>query len=237
MISTFLLPTKLIFGPGSLARLGSEAKKKGRKALVVTGTTNMRKTGLLDRVIQDLKDNDLEAFVFDKVEPNPRASTVDEGAKMAREKGVDLIIGLGGGSAMDAAKAIKTASSGTEPIWSYITGETAVKKPPMPSLILVPTIAASGSEASIVAVILNWESHEKRALAHPRIFPGAIVMRGPTDRALKNGDTLFIDSGATIKGYRADFSRLAIVGEPSEKLRATLFAKAVKRNLGASSKD
>lgn len=115
-ITRFYLPTRIIFGPGSLARLGAEAGKIGQRAILVTGTGSMRKADVLNRVINNLKANGVKVTVFDKVEPNPRVSTVDEGSKIARQEKADLIIGLGGGSAMDAAKGITLASSGTESI-------------------------------------------------------------------------------------------------------------------------
>ena len=168
-ITRFYLPTKIIFGSGSLARLGSEAEKIGRRAILVTGTISMRRAGVLDRVINDLKAKGIRVSVFDKVEPNPRVSTVDEGSKIARQEKADLIIGLGGGSAMDAAKAIALASSGTRSIWHYIEPNAKVKGA-VPPLILVPTVAASGSEANNGAVITNWDTHEKRVLNSPHFF-------------------------------------------------------------------
>ena len=167
MIMTFHLPTKIIFGSGSLARLGAEARGIGQKAIVVTGSSSMRQTGVLDIVAKDLRNNGVVAVVFDKVEPNPRAATVDEGARMA--KGVDLVIGLGGGSVMDAAKAIALAGSGTQPIWGYIEGEIKVKGM-VPAIMQVPTVAASGSEINSNAVITNWETRDKRVLISPYLY-------------------------------------------------------------------
>jgi len=106
MITTFYLPTKIIFGVGSFKQLGSEARGLGQKALLVTGRNSMRRTGVLDRVVQDLKNNGVDTVVFDKVVPNPRASTIDEGARVVRQEEFELVIGLGGGSAMDTAKGI-----------------------------------------------------------------------------------------------------------------------------------
>ncbi len=169
MVTTFHLPTKIIFGSGSLNQLGSEARKLGRKAMLVTGSKSMRRTGVLDRVVKDLEANGVEAIIFDKVEPNPRTSTVDNGARIVRSEEFDLVIGLGGGSAMDTAKGITLASSGTESIWYYVGAKAEVKEP-MPSLILVPTVAASGSEADNGAVITNWENHEKRSLSSPHFY-------------------------------------------------------------------
>jgi len=168
-ITRFYLPVKIIFGCGSLAQLGLEAARIGQRAILVTGTTSMRQTGTLDRVVNDLKANGIKVSVFDRVEPNPRVSTVDEGSKIAIKEKADPIIGLGGGSTMDAAKGMALASSGTKSIWHYIEPNAEVK-PPVPSLILVPTVAASGSEANNVAVITNCDNHEKRVLRNPYFF-------------------------------------------------------------------
>jgi len=177
MAITFYLPTKLIFGTGSVATLGTEAKELGKRAMIVTGGHSARKTGLLDKVTRDLGNNGLDILIFDEVTPNPRASTVDEGAKMARQKSIDLIIGLGGGSAMDAAKGIKLASAGNKPIWDYYTGvaDTKAVGQVIP-LMLVPTIAATGSEFDAFAVLTNWENHEKRALLTPQYFPDISIV-------------------------------------------------------------
>lgn len=105
MFYTFHLPTKIIFGAGAVTQVGVEAKQIGKKALVVT-YPDIRKLGVLDRVLADLKTNRVEAIVFEKIEPNPRLNTVEEAASLAKEKQIDMIIGLGGGSAMDAAKVI-----------------------------------------------------------------------------------------------------------------------------------
>ena len=175
MITTFHLPTRIIFGSGSIKQLGVEAGKLGRKAMLVTGRSSVRQAGLLDRVVKDLKDNGVAALVFDKVVPNPRTTTIDEGAGMVRQEGIDLVIGLGGGSAMDTAKGIVLASSGTKPFWDYIVTDIKVSGAVLP-LILVPTIAASGSEANFFASITNWQTQEKRALLSPYVFPKVSIV-------------------------------------------------------------
>ena len=91
MISTFELPTKILFGVGSMSQLGEEAQQLGEKALVVT-YPDIRRIGLLDRVIDDLKANGVDTSTFEKVEPNPRSSTVDEGASIVRKEKVDLTV-------------------------------------------------------------------------------------------------------------------------------------------------
>jgi len=170
MITTFHLPTRIIFGVGSLKQLGAEARELGQKAILVTGRGSVRRTGMLDGVIQDLRNNGVDTLIFDKVVPNPRTSTIDEGARLVRQEGVDLIIGLGGGSAMDTAKGIRLASTGTKPLWDYIGTDIKVSGTLLP-LILVPTTAATGSEANYFASITNWGTREKKACITPYIFP------------------------------------------------------------------
>jgi len=167
MTMRFELTTKILFGAGRIGRLGEEAKKLGRKALVVT-YPDIRRIGLLDRVLEDLKDKGLDTLTFEKVEPNPRSSTVDEGAEIARNEKVDLIIGLGGGSAMDTAKGIALAASGTDPVWSYAGGRGEVSGI-VPPIIQVPTMAGTGSEINNGAIITNWETHVKTGVGSPHV--------------------------------------------------------------------
>ncbi len=154
MITTFYLPIKIIFGAGSFKQLGVEARELGQKAMLVTGRSSMRRAGVLDRVVQDLKNNGVDTLVFDRVVSNPHASTIDEGARMVRQEGIELVIGLGGGSAMDTAKGIVLASTGTRPLWDYIGSEIKISGAVLP-LILVPTMAATGSEANSSFSITN----------------------------------------------------------------------------------
>ena len=174
-VTEFHLPTKVIFGEGTFARLGDEATALGRRALIVSGQKTMRRLGLLDKAADMLEGAGLEAILFDKIEPNPRASTVDEGAAIARKEKIDLIIALGGGSAMDAAKGIALAAAGDKPVWYYITGrDNPTGK--VPALIMVPTVSASGSEVNSGAVITDWVSHEKRVLARPSLQPKTAII-------------------------------------------------------------
>ena len=175
MITTFYLPTKIIFGVGGLNQLGAEARELGQKAMVVTGRSSMRRTGVVDRVVQDLKNNGVDTLVFDKVVPNPHASTIDEGARMARQEGIELMIGLGGGSAMDTAKGIALTSTGTKPIWDYVGKDVKVSGPVLP-IILVPTMAATGSEANCGGSISNWETREKAGFSTPAVFPKVSIV-------------------------------------------------------------
>ena len=105
---------------------------------------------------------------IEKVQPNPRATTVDEGTKFARKEKIDLVIGLGGGSVMDTAKGIAAAYNGVASIWNYVERKAQIIEP-VPPIIQVPTIAGTGSEINEGAVITNWETHTKSGFGNPLI--------------------------------------------------------------------
>ena len=130
---------------------------------------------MLDRVLGDLKDNGVNPLVFEEVEPNPRSSTVDRGAMIARNEKVDMIIGLGGGSAMDTAKGIALGSAGNEPIWHYTEERPATAGPGLP-IIQVPTIAGTGAEVNAGAVITNWETHQKAGIGDRRMWAKVAII-------------------------------------------------------------
>jgi alcohol dehydrogenase class IV len=175
MATTFYIPTKIISGAGGFSQLGKEAAQIGKKALLVTGKSSMRRSGLLDRAVADLNKHGVAVTVFDKIEPNPRSSTVDEGARIVREKGLDVVIALGGGSAMDAAKGIVVAATGGKPVWHYIETREKIFGD-SPKLITVPTVAASGSESNCGAVITNWGTHEKCVLSDRCAYPSVSIV-------------------------------------------------------------
>ena len=141
MITTISPPAKLLFGPGALNQLGDEAKALGKNRVMIVTYPDIRKVGLLDRVIKLLEKGGINnPIVFEKVMPNPRLTMIDEGRCLSQEKEkIDFIIGLGGGSAMDSAKAIGLASTGTKSIWDYVGSWLPVNNAPV--FIEIPTMA------------------------------------------------------------------------------------------------
>ncbi len=175
----FALPTRILFGVGQLDKLGKECKKIGGRPLLVTGRSAMRRTGILDRVLDLLESAGIRPVLFEKIEPNPRAKTVDEAAEIARSEKCDYVIGLGGGSAMDAAKGIAAAAKSGRPIWDHIysgEGQTYIPVREALPIVCVPTIAATGSEANRGGVITNGDTNEKAGLFSPALFPTLSVV-------------------------------------------------------------
>ncbi|MBP1934134.1 iron-containing alcohol dehydrogenase [Ammoniphilus resinae] len=179
---TLNIPTKIIFGKGEVNRTGEIVKEYAKKVLVVTGRSSTKKTGSLNKVTTSLQEAGVDFIVFDQVEPNPRAETVDRGGQIAREEHCDLILALGGGSAMDAAKAIATVAISARPIHEYIRGnKTELWKELLPikealPIVTIPTLAATGSEANSGAVITNWETKEKSGISGPALFPRVAIL-------------------------------------------------------------
>ncbi|WP_294405963.1 iron-containing alcohol dehydrogenase [uncultured Clostridium sp.] len=156
------LPVNLIFGRGRVNEIGIEVIKYGKKALIVTGRNSTKKSGLLDKTINLLKEAGVQSVVFDKVEQNPLTTTAYEGAELAKNEKCDVVIGLGGGSIMDAAKSIAFITLNDGDISDYIFGKKASEKA-LP-IILVPTTCGTGSEGNGFAVLTNPDNNDKKSL-------------------------------------------------------------------------
>ena len=112
---TYYMPTRLIFGAGTLKELAETPFLPGKKALIVIGAAGaMRKHGYLDTVTKLLAENNVESIVFDKIMANPVEENVMDGAAAARDNGCDFVVGLGGGSSIDAAKSIAVMATNPE---------------------------------------------------------------------------------------------------------------------------
>jgi len=151
MSSPFRIPGRVVTGWGSFEELGDACAPLGRRALVVTGRTAMKKAGITDRAVALLKAAGLAAEVFDGCEPEPDVATVDVAREAARAAKADLVIGLGGGSAMDLAKAVAGLAGESAPTTEFHQGrEVAAAGLPF---VAVPTTSGTGSEATINSVI------------------------------------------------------------------------------------
>ncbi len=175
----FHLPTKIYFGPGKFNLIGKFLKPVGKKALIVTGKSSMRKMGVLDKAVELLKKAGIDSIVFEGIEPNPHHSTCDNAAAIARDANCDFILGLGGGSSMDAAKAIAISAKSGHSVWDYVyAGPDKVYRRITEALpiVCIPTVAATGSEADSGGVITNWETHEKSGIWGAALFPTVSIV-------------------------------------------------------------
>lgn len=165
---SYYAPVNLTFGAGTLAKAGELAKPLGSKALIVTGRSSAKKTGVYDKVNDSLTAAGITTGLFDKSSANPLTTTVEEGARFAKDGGYDMVVGLGGGSVMDCAKGIAFMAKNDGDVNDYIYGRKSsdVALP----LVLIPTTCGSGSEANGFAVLTNPENGDKKSLRCPAIM-------------------------------------------------------------------
>ena len=158
----YFLPVNVVFGCGKVLETGSLTKPYGNKALVVTGRSSAKKSGLYDKVADSLKQAGIEHVLFDKVAQNPLTTTAIEGAQFAKDNGCDVVVAIGGGSIMDCAKAIAFLALNDGDINDYIYGR--LKSDTALPLVLIPTTCGTGSEGNGFAVLTNPENGDKKSL-------------------------------------------------------------------------
>ena len=207
---TFHVPTKVLFGAGVLKKLHEE-KLPGKKALVVISNGKSTRTnGSLAALEVELDAAGVAHVLFDKIQANPLEPTVQEGVEFGRAQGVDFVIGLGGGSVMDAAKAIAAMipQQGGR-VWDYMATGTSEHRPfnaPLLPFVAITTSAGTGSEVDAGSVITSPVTHEKGAFfsqcpALAVVDPALMVTVPPKFTAYQGFDALFHNT----EGYISKF--------------------------------
>ena len=163
------IPTKVYFGENQLGHLGEELSKYGKKVLMTYGGGSIKKSGLYDKVVAEIKKAGLELFELSGIEPNPRVSSVNAGAKICKEEGIDVLLAVGGGSVIDCTKYIGAAAFYDGDAWDILEQKTDVTKC-LPVLDIL-TLAATGSEMDCGGVISNPETKDKIGLMFPVMQP------------------------------------------------------------------
>ncbi|MHA1271532.1 MAG: iron-containing alcohol dehydrogenase family protein [Candidatus Helarchaeota archaeon] len=160
---SFLNP-RIYFGNDSIDELGDISKEFGSNALIVSGKTAMRKFGILQKIKDLLESVDIQVSIFDKVEPEVSCETVDLGVEFAKKQDIDLVIGIGGGSALDCGKAIAIMITHEGKTWEYQDNKK-IDHSGVP-YIAIPTTAGTGSEVTKNAVLINKKNGWKASIRH-----------------------------------------------------------------------
>jgi len=165
----FRFPVQVIFGEGCLSELGALAKSFGKHALLVTGDEATSRLPAVETIKNILDKAGIALSHFAEVESDPSVETVEKGAQFAAEKGCDFVIGLGGGSPMDAAKVIAARLNNPDDIASW-EGVGKIKRRSKP-LICIPTTSGTGSEVTSSAVVSGGRRHQKLSLVSKNLYP------------------------------------------------------------------
>lgn len=173
MIKQYYMPTQIIMGEDCVKSNSSEFLKMGKKALIVTGEHSAKKNGSLDDIINVLSSNGQSWALFDKVMSNPTIECVYDGAAFAKSENVDFIIAIGGGSPMDAAKAISLLACQDIPEDELFSGQYSDEILPM---ILLPTTAGTGSEVTPYSVLTNNRAQTKNTISSQMLFPQIAIL-------------------------------------------------------------
>ncbi len=166
------LPQNILFESNSFLSLGECVKEYGSRAFVAIDPY-LAGLGLGDEVARNLKSNGIDCVLFSKIKPNPDCHEVDEGAKICSQEKCDVVIGIGGGSAIDSGKAIAIVSENDGSSWDYIArSDRNVRKPDkVLPIIAVPTTAGTGTEATPYSVISNPDVKEKGCIHNSMLIP------------------------------------------------------------------
>lgn len=163
------IPTKVYFGENQLEHLGEELNRYGKKVLLTYGGGSIKKNGLYDKIVTEIKNAGLELFELNGIDSNPRVSSVNAGADICKKEGIDVLLAVGGGSVLDCTKYIGAATYYDGDAWDILLGKAPVEK--CLPVITVITLAATGSEMDAGGVISNPDTKDKIGLIFPPMQP------------------------------------------------------------------
>lgn len=171
---TFEISTRILFGKDTLENLGREILSYGKNVLLVYGQVSIKKTGLYDKIINNLRDNGIKTFNLEGIVPNPRIDKVREGVVLAKENQIDFILAVGGGSVIDSAKLISVGAYSEADPWDIVIGKEEPNKAIPLGAVL--TLSATGSEMDTASVISNEETGQKLGWGSELVRPKFAIL-------------------------------------------------------------
>ncbi len=164
------IPVKVYFGENQLGHLGEELGKYGKRVLLTYGGGSIKRIGLYDKIIAELKKGGFEVFELSGIEPNPRIESVRHGVRICKEKKIDVLLAVGGGSTIDATKFMAAGACVEHDPWDFLNEKRAPIEKALP-IVTVLTLAATGSEMDCGGVISNPETQDKIGRLAPAMLP------------------------------------------------------------------
>ncbi len=164
------IPTRVYFGENQLHNLGKELQKFGRRVLLTYGGGSIKRIGLYDRVMAELREADMEVFELSGIEPNPRIDSVRAGVKICKEQSIDVLLAVGGGSTIDATKFMAAGACVDHDAWEFFGANAKPIERALP-IVTILTLSATGSEMDSGGVISNLETGDKLGRLAPVMQP------------------------------------------------------------------
>lgn len=172
---TYYQPTEIRFGRGRLEEAGEAVARFGKRCLIVSTPLNDVFEPLIERIKASLKKADVACQHFDGVVPNPTTDCVTAGANLAKSFQADVVLGLGGGSSMDTAKAIAVESTHPGSAWDYLFFKTPPTEKTLP-VIAISTTSGTGSQVTQVAVMTETKTKTKSAIYNSIVYPKVAIV-------------------------------------------------------------
>lgn len=222
----WFVPTNIVFGRGAINKMAENLPYGENVLIITTNGSSAKKSGALDKVIKQLDELEIKHTIFAEITPNPTKDVVMKGAKVARDNKCDLVIAIGGGSVMDAAKAICSMATNEGDLWDYIafgTGKGQIPEEMSLPLVCITLTSGTGSESDGGAVITNIETNEKTA------FFGDMPMLAICDPDL----TMSVSPELTAyQGFDALFHSTECYISNKANLASDMVAKEAIKNIG-----
>lgn len=164
------IPTKVYFGENNLkCNLGKEVEKYGNKVLLLYGGGSIKRSGLYEKILEELKMFNIKVYEFSGIQPNPRHTAINDAIKICKDNNIDSILAVGGGSVIDSSKIIACGRYYDGDAWDIVMGKVQISRA-MP-IVTILTLSATGSEMNGTAVISNVDMNYKKGMKSPLLVP------------------------------------------------------------------
>lgn len=244
MNSTFSLPTSVIFGCDVITENAALFSNYGRRALIVTGKNSAKLSGALDLVTAALASQQIAWDIFDEIAVNPTIESVRAGGERAREVEADFVIGIGGGSPLDAAKAIALLALNDLPGEELFGGNYESVLP----IIAIPLTSGTGSEVTPYSILTDNSLGNKRNLAHPLLFPAVALLEPALTASLSREQTIYtaldafshafeglLSNKASLLSDALAYESIALIGQCREALGGSSYDYELREKLAYAS--
>lgn len=204
---------RIIFGRGKISILGEQArilygKEKNKKlnAFLVTGKSSLKKSGNLNRILNNLDKANVPVFIYDEIEGEPTTLIINRGKELAIENKTDVVIGIGGGSVIDSAKGISGLVTNGGIVEDYHAGKRSFDKPGLP-FIVAPTTSGTGSEVSNNAVIIDPARAIKQSIRGDKMMAHIVILDPELVLSCPKKYTAFSGADALVQSIEAFVSK------------------------------